>query len=359
MKKIMFVIGQLSNGGAERVVSVLANSFAKNFDVSIVTLIDPSIEYCIDSQVRITYIETNTVNKIGRVLKRLSGLKGIIDQFNPDIVISLTTEINIYSIVALFGKKIPLVISERNDPYNDPPSKITRTIRDIVYRWADGYIFQTPDAKSYFDGKINGPWKVIPNPLSGNLPDARNAVKTKKIVTVSRLYEQKNIPLLLNAFAEIHREFPEYVLEIYGDGPLEKELQELANKLDISPYVYFMGFCRDVHDRIQTAELFVLTSDFEGMSNAMLEAIAMGLPTICTDCPIGGARMIIDNHVNGVLVPVNDKASLVNEMMILLKNDEKRHAIANEGYELKEKLSAESIAQEWLTFARTLVETKR
>lgn len=354
MKKIMFVIGQLSNGGAERVVSVLANFLANDYKVSVITLIDASIEYNIDSRVTITHIETNTRNKIGRVLKRLHGLKRIIIKVKPDVVISLTTEINIYSIIALIGKRIPLIISERNDPYNDPPSKTTRAIRDIVYRWADGYVFQTNDAKDYFYGKISGPCVVIPNPLSNNLPDARNSEKEKKIVTVSRLYEQKNIPLLLNAFYEIHKLFPEYRLEIYGEGPLEEKLRRIAKELSIDSAIDFKGFCRNVHDQIKSAEIFVLPSNFEGMSNAMLEAIAMGLPTICTDCPIGGARMVIENHKNGVLVPVNDKDSLIKEIVELLNNKSERINIANEGTKLKDRLSVETISKEWLDFAKEL-----
>lgn len=355
MKKIVFVIGQLSNGGAERVVSVLANSFISDYEVSIVTVIDPSIEYDIDSRVSIIHINTRATNKIVRIFNRYKELKKIILEQSPDIVISLTTEINIYSIMALKGISIPLIISERNDPYNDPPSKITRLIRDIVYKWADGYVFQTDDAKKYFEGKVCGPWKIIPNPLNGELPDARKVKKEKKIVTVSRLYIQKNIPLLLSAFAEIHKKYPEYRLEIFGEGPLKEKLQELSDELGICSVVDFKGFCRNVYEQIQSAEIFVLTSNFEGMSNAMLEAIAMGIPSICTDCPIGGARMVITNYKNGILIPVNDKTSLVCEIDYLLSDRKIRKQIADNGYELRNQLSIDVIKKQWMDLIYSII----
>lgn len=348
MKKLVFVIGQLSNGGAERVVSVLANSLSNKYIVTIITLIDSRIEYQIDPQIKVIHIESKTNNKICRVINRFAGLRKKISEINPDIIISFTTEINIYSIFSVIGKRVPLIISERNDPYNDPPSTFTRKIRNMVYRWASGYVFQTEDAKNYFSKLIKGPQVVIPNPICTNLPDARKCDKSHKIVTVSRLYEQKNIPMLLNAFKEVYKKYPYYQLEIYGEGPLRSELEKLSRDLGIKDNVSFMGFCKDVHEHIKNAEVFVLTSNYEGMSNAMLEALAMGLPTICTDCPIGGARTIIVNHKNGVLIPVNNTDMLVSELIALISDIGKRESLSNFGFNLRDQLSVESITKKWI-----------
>lgn len=349
MMKIMFAIGQLSNGGAERVVSLLANSLSNNNDVCIVMLIKNEIVYDITETVEVKYCEANSNNRLLRIINRLHGLNKYISQWKPDCIVSFTTEINIYS---LFSKHrhIPIIISERNDPYNDPPSYLTRRIRDKVYRKANYFVFQTEDAKKYFDSIIVGKAVVIPNPVSDNLLDARYITKKKKIVTVSRLYKQKNIGMLINAFAKIVQTHPEYSLEVYGDGPLKEELEDMCESLKVSDKVHFEGFCKDVHDRISNAELFVLSSDYEGMSNAMLEAIAMGIPTICTDCPIGGARMVIRNYQNGILVPVNDVNVLADEMTGLIENPNLQHSISENGFKLRYEMSTEKIVNKWQDF---------
>lgn len=353
--KILFTIGQLSNGGAERVVSILASEFSTRHEVEIVTLISPERVYNIPETVKYTFVDSKTSNRVIRIIRRYKGLKKEINTFLPDIIISFTTEINIYSILARNHKKTPLIISERNDPYNDPPSRITRKIRDAVYKWADGYVFQTEDARDYFKDLITGDQIVIPNPVKQDLPNALITSKEKKIVTVSRLYPQKNIELLIDAFSEVKKLHPEYKLEIYGDGPLRNNLEDRVNSLQLSRDITFEGFCNNVHSRIANASIFCLVSDYEGMSNAMLEALAMGLPTICTDCPIGGAKMLIRDHENGILIPVGDKDKLVDSINQLIENTELGCNLGERAIKLKDELAPNVIANKWIGFINEIV----
>lgn len=359
MEKIMFVIGQLSNGGAERVVSVLANSFAdKGFDVSVVTLIKDEVAYELDKKVNYINIHTAFQNKLLRIASRTSGLRKTIKNIAPDVIIAFTTEINLYAIVANKFSEIPLIISERNDPYRDPPQKIVRKLRDAMYRNADGFVFQTPDAKAYFSRILKDKGTVIPNPISGNLPERYEGERTKRIVTVSRLYPQKNLGLLIRAFANVHKDFSEYRLEIYGDGYLREELCELTRSMGIWEYVDFKGYQTDVYKKIYDTALFVLPSDYEGISNAMLEALGMGIPVVCTDCPIGGARMFISNYENGILVPVNDEAALTEAMRRILLDKELSDRISANATEICNILSPDKIADKWCGYIDSVVDKK-
>ena len=141
--------------------------------------------------------------------------------------------------------------------------------------------------------------------------------------------------------------FPEYVLEIYGKGEQQEELEKYAKELNISDNVKFMGQKANVQTYIVNASVFVSSSDFEGMSNSMLEAMAIGLPVVCTDCPIGGARMVIKNNINGILTPVGDDRIFADEIIGLLKNPEKAKRLGKQASELREQLNVKKIAKEW------------
>ena len=189
--------------------------------------------------------------------------------------------------------------------------------------------------------------KVIANPITSSIPDPYDGEREKRIVAVNRLSQQKNIFMLLRAMKRVLDVFPEYVLEIYGKGEQQEELEKYAKKLNISDNVQFMGQKANVQTYIVNASVFVSSSDFEGMSNSMLEAMAIGLPVVCTDCPIGGARMVIKNNINGILTPVGDDKIFANEIIELLKNPEKAKRLGKQARELREQLNVKKIAKEW------------
>ena len=166
-------------------------------------------------------------------------------------------------------------------------------------------------------------------------------------LAVNRLSQQKNIFMLLRAMKRVLDVFPEYVLEIYGKGEQQEELEKYAKELNISDNVKFMGQKANVQTYIVNASVFVSSSDFEGMSNSMLEAMAIGLPVVCTDCPIGGARMVIKNNINGILTPVGDDRIFADEIIGLLKNPEKAKRLGKQASELREQLNIKKIAKEW------------
>lgn len=351
--KVAFVTRSLAGGGAERVVSVLANSFCmidSVEEVSVISIIEDNITYSISNDVRYYANTAKEVKKINRVIQRYKFLKDTLKTVKPDIIISFCTQINIYSILANIGLGGRLVISERNDPNNDPVQKTVRVFRDIIYRLCRYAVFQTPDAQNYFKNIIKGPTEVIVNPIKDNLPLPYVGEREKRIVSVARLTNVKNHAMLIKAFKKVHETHPEYSLEIYGEGPEKVSLVNLISGLGLKESVHLLGFCEDVHEKILSASCFVLPSNYEGISNAMIEALGLGIPTICTDCPIGGARMMIDNMQNGILVPVNDQKALENAMVYLIENPSVAERMGAAAVKIKEKLSSKSISEEWIKY---------
>ena len=188
---------------------------------------------------------------------------------------------------------------------------------------------------------------VIPNPVSDMVPDRYEGERRKEIVAVGRLGIEKNHRLLLEAYADFVQTVPNYTLKIYGKGPLKQDLQTYAEELGISKTVFFADFAPDVLERIKDSYMYVLSSDYEGISNSLLEAMAMGLPVISTDCPIGGSKMLIKDHQNGILVPIGNRKALADAMIELAQNEKMAEQFSLEAAKIKEQYSVESIVKMW------------
>ena len=352
MKKIVFVIETLSGGGAERVTAALANELCKDSETEIhiiVYLRDVNKEYFIDDRIILHEIG-NMIggNKFQRVYKRISTIRSIIKNIKPYCVVSLGSPIIINPLVfSLIGSGYPLVLSERNDPRRFPISKIQRFTRLLCYAYAKGMVFQTNEAKEYFPKFIQKKGVVICNPITNKLPESYKGRREPHIVNFCRLTSQKNLDLLIDAFSDICDELDEYSLHIYGEGEEKNRLQDKIQAMGLSDRVILHGYSNNIHETINNASLFVSSSDYEGISNSMLEAIALGIPSICTDCPAGGAREIIDQGINGILVPVNDRLAMANAMKMILNDTSLATDISNEGVKLREKLSVREIAVKW------------
>ena len=189
---------------------------------------------------------------------------------------------------------------------------------------------------------------IIPNPINGNLPERYVGERRKAIVAACRLHPQKNLPMLIEAFYLIHKSYPEYILEIYGQGAEKEKIENLAKKLGIEDRIYMPGFIDNILDKINSAAMYVSSSDYEGISNSMLEALALGVPSVVTDCPVGGARMMINDGENGILVPVGDATKFAQSMDRILRDKEFAEKLSTNAYRIREKLPLKAIAQEWL-----------
>lgn len=357
--RILFVVSSLGIGGAERVVSELANYFSDIENEVIIMLVSNNkTNYKINPKIKIIDLNSEMLNKTGllAICERMSLIRKFTNDVNPNMVISFLSIINIYVCFSLLLSKHKLIVSERNDPKSDPKSAFKRAVRLLAYKFADGFVFQTDTAKKYFSKRIQKKSMVIANPVKSYLPETFEGIRSRKIVAIGRLVEQKNYPLLIHAFNEIQKEFNDYKLYIYGEGNERSKIEELIRKLSLEEKIILKGNASNVHEEVVDASLYVLTSHYEGMPNALLEALAMGIPSISVDCSGGGPAEIIANGENGVLVPVGSCDDLVDAMRKILTDFEFSKKLSLNAVEGSKKYSMHNISGKWMNFINSILE---
>ena len=356
MKRYIFFIGTLCNGGAERVVSILAGHMAEQgMNVEVLTYYDRPVSYELNPAVKLTAVETMTgsSNKV----KNLFAIRRYFKK-NAKVVISFLAPFNIMAIAANLGSGVPIIAADRNDPRKVPSNIIVRKLRDFLYRFAAGIAVQTRKNQEYFCNVVQKKSRVIYNPidLKEKAGIALEGKKEKKIVTAGRLMPQKNQKMMIRAFANVLKQYPDYQLVIYGEGPSRDELETLVDELGLTENVLLPGNVADIHERIKNAEFFVLSSDYEGMPNALIEAMCLGLPSISTK--VSGATDLIIDHENGLLTELKDQQQFENAMLELIRNKKLREKIANNAVQLNEDLKVSKIVQQWIDFIEKITAEK-
>lgn len=351
MKKILYVISSMSANGAERVMSLLANQAVKDGKEVFLALISSSkVEYEMDKKVHIEYVGADDCSSIYAVFKRMSNLRKVIKTFKPDVILSFLTTCNIYCCVAGMGLRTPIIISERNDPIKDCPSKIRRMVRDITYKFADGYIFQTEEARDYFSQNIQSNSVIIPNPVKKNLPLWNEKNNSHIIIAAGRLSKQKNYTMMLEAFSLFCKEEDSYSLHIYGEGPDREILEAYKEKLDLGQKVVFKGLDLKIHEKMRDATMYVLSSDYEGISNSLLEAMSMGMPCISTDCPCGGSRHLIENDVSGILTEVGSAREFADAMLKITSSQAFARSLGKKALQTRYSHSEDEILSQYFQY---------
>lgn len=386
-KKIVFVNDSLAGGGAERVISLLSRELVnRGYSVDLLLMSKRPIAYPLPGEVTIYYAEdmpvTTSWGKLARkVLRRCMDLQvrfwnPLLRKFgchdyprvnetriyfyanyalpyreylrkNPGCTaFGFLIRSNIAMLMAAKGLPVKTVFCERNNPVRpDMPRNIMK-IRDKIYRRCKAAVFQTEEERAYYT-RLRCESAVIPNPLKEDLPEPFTGQRRHEIVNFCRLNKQKNVPLLLEAFQMLLQEHPDYTLRIYGRGEEKDNLIALAKEMGLEKSAVFEDFATDVHEKIRDAAMYVCSSDFEGLSNSMLEAMAIGLPCVCTDCEGGGARMMIRSGENGLLTPIGDKQAMYEAMKNLVENPAYAACLGCEAAKIRNELSIEKIADRW------------
>ena len=345
--KILFVVSALHGGGAERVIATLASRYAQSGDeVTILMTAGDACVYPLHKKVKIISIgqqsHGNPFVQIGRLMRMRNYFKA----HRASRIVSFGTSINLFTILASLGLKNRVIVSERNDPDRCN----YKALRNVIYHLGRGFVFQTEDARAHFPVSIQRRGVVIPNPIRRDLPTVYSGTREKKIAAAGRLEPQKNHMLLLEAFAGFHEHHPEYTLHIFGKGRLEQELKKKAVALKIKDYVVFEGFRSDILETIRTYGMYVLSSDYEGISNSLMEAMALGIPCIATDCPIGGSALCIKHGVSGLLVPTGERAALQAAMEKLAGDVALSSRIGENAAEIRNTFAEEKIADRWRSY---------
>ena len=351
-RKIIFISNYFGNGGAARVIQVLSKTLSDKEDceVKILSFRDDDKKYEVPDKVLYECVNTKSKNKMIQKIERIIRLRKILKNNKDAIIISFEYFVNMQTIVAKMFLKNKLIISERNDPYRVGNNK--KGLRNFLYKFADCLVCQTQDAKEYFPQKIQDKSVIIPNPIKSNLPKRFEGKRDKIIVTFCRIEKQKNLKMLIDAFEMLIKKHDEYTLSIYGDG---KEKDALINYVDnkkMKNKVLFYDFQSNIHEKIVNSTMFVSSSNYEGISNSMIEAMGIGLPTLVTDCPCGGARMMIENQVNGILVPVGDVQSMYESMKKIIENPDFAEMLSRNATDINERLEENKICSKWIDLIR-------
>lgn len=355
--KISFVTSTLTSGGAERVISLLANNFAeRGYEVEMIALTSISPDYYpLDPKVK--FIHADKVSK-GGLLGELWWFRKHIKKEQPDVVIAFMEAVYEFVLLALLGTKIPVISSERLDPaLISWPRKV---LRWLLLPTATAHVVQTQQIKQYYNQRIQKKTHIIYNPVNEKVfndnenDDENNNLGLKikderlnRIISVGRLYPQKNQKMMIEAFAKIAPKFPEWSLVIYGEGHLRKVLEKMIqdSRFKIQDKVLLPGRCETVIKEVAKSKVFCLSSDYEGMSNAMIEALCVGTPVISTR--VSGTDELIREGENGLLVDIGDTEGLAQAFEKLLSNQELREQIGKEGQKLAAQFKTETIVDQW------------
>lgn len=394
-KKILFVMPVMKGGGAERVASLLTNElYDRGYQTQFLltsTKADDVKKTDIKEEIPLLLLqeqlpEMSKLSKLKlKILKSYSSLfsriyeafdksvpahfayYSFVSQYKREIdalreIIKKDPSMTVISflqpsipIVILASRGLPnkIIISERGNPKRLMEKRYGRKFIEKYYKNINKAVFQTDEAKSVYPKSVSEKGVVIFNPIKDDLPRPYFGKRNKYITTFCRISKQKNLPVMIEAFSKVHAEHPEFILRIVGDAPNREDKQELElvkeqiNKLRIVDSVKFEPFMENVHEAIIKDAMYVSSSDYEGISNAMLEAMAIGMPVVCTDCPIGGAKATITDGENGLLVPIKNPDELYKAIKRVIEEDGLAERLSQNAAKLREKLSLDKITDKW------------
>lgn len=358
MRRIMFMMTKLGGpgwGGAHKVSVMLANYLADHgYEVFFSVSERGRVDYPLHNSIKV-FCLTDLYNQSGfrmlNLIRKCSAYRALCKREKIDVVVGFTSNMAVYSVLASIFSGRKSLISERTDPHIEPRRKILRGLRNLLFCLADAVVFQTPGARDYYPWIVRNKSTIIANPISETLPTATEEERENRIVNFCRIAPQKNLKVLLDAFEIFYGTHKDYSLEIYGDareGDIYKEeLVNYVRTLSSCANIHFYPACTDVHQKILRAKMFVSSSDYEGMSNSMLEAMAIGLPVIVTDCANGGERMCIETGSNGIIVPRRDSNKLADAMMELASDPMLINTISKNAVKIKERFSYGIIFNRW------------
>jgi len=356
--KITLFIGGLSGGGAERVTCNLANYLAeKKHEVEILTVSNEASTYLLTSRVTRYSLTSSFIPKsFLRTAVRVLRFSFYLLTNKRDVYIVFLPKTTFMLLNLRFLTKAKIIAGQRISPSSLKGS--TQNKLKKYARKADAWTFQTQEQLDWFGNTCDSARTlVIPNAINPEFIKASYEGSRKpRIVTAGRMTKQKNQELLLRAFEKIKDNFPWVSIELYGEGPEHQTLQRVAEGMGMQNRIIFHGYTSELGERIKDASLFVLSSDYEGMPNALMEAMALGLPCISTDCEGGGARFLIKNEKNGLLVPKGDVDALAAAIDRMLSDREFAESCGREAHKICERLAPEKIYGEWEQFIKEVVE---
>lgn len=355
MRKLFISCSALTAGGAERVLSILSKPFADHYDeVQYIMWYDKPIFYKIDERVKIVSVKQMAKGK--GYISMMKTFRHYIKDNMPDIILSFSAPFNMLALSSLLGTKNKLIAAERVDPKIVPFGKPFEIVRNILYYNAVSILTQTKSCRDYFTGKLREKAHIIYNPVVLTQDYVGQGIKHSKekvIISAGRLMPQKNHKMLISAFSKFVKIHPEYKLIIYGEGALRNELEKQILQLDLQGRVLLPGTISNLWEKLFTADMFIMTSNYEGMSNSLIEAMCLGIPCISTK--VSGAIDLIKNDLNGILIDVNDEDALITAMNRIADNPTYAFEIASQAVKLYDLLNIDKISDQWIEYIDSII----
>lgn len=350
--KVLFLIGMLKFSGAENVLkSISKEMLDKGVDVSIAVRVQHDADH---------YEGVPVYSCVGSGKERILHLRKLIKEQGIQIVVGFGFPFTLDAVLLKLLTGCKAVVCERHDPSSIQRSKLQSLEKKVLYPLADKFVVQTHLTKKYYlaqytrkEEKVS----VIFNPVRYEKPGCvADACRKKEIVSVGRYDDaQKNFTMLIQAVAQLHDAHPEYVLRLYGEGNDRGKYEALIRDLNAEDYIFLMGYESKPLEKIKDAEVFCITSNYEGMPNALIEAMSVGLPCVATDCGGGAAAELIRNEENGILIPCSDVKRLVEAIQYMIENKDAAWDMARNAYLINDELSLEEITKKWITAFSSLV----
>ena len=346
--KLTFVTDTLSSGGSERVMSVIANELSSDYDIEIICLRMHVTYYPLLPNVKVTFAEDVCGNSL---FKKFIWLRKYVSK--DSVIIAFMVPVYVFTLASLLFTKHKIIVSERNDP--DSASVFRRIARRLLLWRAQKIVVQTKSVADRMPRYSSSKQVIIYNPISDKYVCGKGLETEKEnlLISVGRLSPQKNQKMMIDGFSEFLTQHPDYRLEIYGEGEIHDELTTYIKKKNLEEKVILMGRCNNLQDVLPKAKIFVMTSDYEGMSNAMMEALYVGLPVVTT--AVSGTEELIVNGENGIVIPIGDKDAFTNAIINLAGDEKRLESMAKKAMMIKEKVQLSSIIPQWNSLINSLV----
>jgi GalNAc-alpha-(1->4)-GalNAc-alpha-(1->3)-diNAcBac-PP-undecaprenol alpha-1,4-N-acetyl-D-galactosaminyltransferase len=363
--RITFVISSLGGGGAERSLTTLANHWVEHgWSVMIITLTEAEqapfykLHPAVDrSGLDMMSESDGPLAAMISNLRRIWALHQNIRSSNPQIVVSFMDMTNILTLLATRGLGLPVVVSERTNPARHVVQQPWKMLRQWVYPWADRLTMQFSGAEKLFPDRMRDSIRVIPNAVIAPPPETGFQPLLPgryNLAAIGRLETTKGFDLLLAAFAQLVPSFPEWGLVILGEGPQRSELHAQIVDLDLTGRVLFTGQVNNPHDYFRAADLFVLSSRYEGFPNAICEAMSVGLPIVATRAS-GGVESIVRDGVDGLLIPVENITALAEALNFLMGDRLRREEMGKQAVAITERFDFQAVVALWENMLTELV----